>query len=64
MPTRCLREYRRDVARFLAGERDALSGRAVGYFNDEAAALAEAFRARALADRRSELIAEFPESRA
>ncbi len=32
----------------------------VGYFSDEAAASAEAFRARALADRRAELAAEFP----
>jgi homoserine O-succinyltransferase/O-acetyltransferase len=57
-----LREYRRDVARFLAGERDAYPATPAGYFNAGAAALAEAFRSRALAERRSELIAEFPKA--
>ena len=59
-----MREYRRDVARFLTGERAQYPAMPLGYFNDEATALAEAFRARALADRRGELIAEFPENRA
>ncbi len=57
-----LREYRRDVARFLTGEREHYPPPAFGYFSDDAAAAAEAFRARALRDRRSELIAEFPKS--
>jgi homoserine O-succinyltransferase/O-acetyltransferase len=55
-----LREYRRDIARFLAGERGQYPGTPLGYFNDEATALASVFRARALADRRPELIADFP----
>jgi len=55
-----LREYRRDVARFLAGERDKYPAMPVNYFGDEATAIAKAFRARSLADRRSDLIAEFP----
>jgi homoserine O-succinyltransferase len=57
-----LREYRRDAARFLSGERDAYPAAPAGYFNDAAAALAEAFRARSLAERRSELIGEFPKA--
>lgn len=57
-----LREYRRDVARFLTGEREHYPPPPFGYFSDDAAAAAEAFRARALRDRRSELIAEFPKS--
>jgi homoserine O-succinyltransferase/O-acetyltransferase len=57
-----LREYRRDVARFLAGEREHYPALPLGYFNDDAAAVAEAFRAGALCDRRSELMTEFPKS--
>jgi homoserine O-succinyltransferase len=55
-----LREYRRDVARFLGGERTHYPALPQGYFNAEATALASAFRARALADRRDDLIADFP----
>jgi len=57
-----LREYRRDVARFLGGERDGYPGTPLGYFDVEAASVAEMFRARALADRRNELIAAFPKT--
>ncbi len=57
-----LREYRRDVARFLAGEREHYPPLPRGYFDDEAAMAAEAFRARALTERRNELSAEFPKS--
>jgi homoserine O-succinyltransferase/O-acetyltransferase len=57
-----LREYRRDVARFLGGERDRYPAAPLGYFNAEAASTAEAFRARALAGRRAELIADFPKT--
>ena len=57
-----LREYRRDAVRFLTGERDDYPTMPLGYFNDDAAAAAEAFCARALRERRSELIAEFPKS--
>ena len=57
-----LREYRRDVARFLAGEREHYPQMPLGYFNDDATALGEAFRTLAQHDRRSELIAEFPKS--
>jgi homoserine O-succinyltransferase len=57
-----LREYRRDAARFLAGERAHYPAMPVGYFNDEATVLADAFRARAFAERAPELIADFPKS--
>jgi homoserine O-succinyltransferase len=55
-----LREYRRDAARFLKCERDNYPVMPAGYFNDAAAKVAAAFRDRALADRRAELVAEFP----
>ena len=55
-----LREYRRDIGRFLRGEREHYPAAPQNYFNDAAAAAAEAFRARALNDRRESLIAGFP----
>jgi len=57
-----LREYRRDVTRYLWGEREHYPAPPVDYFDDDAAALAEAFRARALAGRRPELAAQFPKA--
>src|SRR3984957_9993601 len=57
-----LREYRRDAARFLAGERGRYPARPVGYFDEPAAALADAFAEQARSSRRSELMAEFPTS--
>jgi homoserine O-succinyltransferase/O-acetyltransferase len=57
-----LREYRRDVARFLRGEREHYPAAPHGYFNDKTAALATAFRARAIGERRDDLIADFPMS--
>ena len=55
-----LREYRRDVGRFLRGEREEYPAAPQGYFGDAAVAAAESFRVRALDDRRESLIAEFP----
>ncbi|MFZ1921209.1 MAG: homoserine O-succinyltransferase [Xanthobacteraceae bacterium] len=55
-----LREYRRDVARFLSCEREYYPVLPSGYFSPDGTAAAEAFRARALADRRAALTAEFP----
>src|SRR6202047_83663 len=55
-----LREYRRDVARYLRREREHYPALPVGYIDDRAAAVAAAFRERALADRRAHLIAGFP----
>jgi len=57
-----LREYRRDAARFLAGEREDYPVTPVGYFSDEGEALAKAFRARALGERKADLIADFPKT--
>ena len=55
-----LREYRRDAARYLGHERERYPALPLGYFSDEAAAAAEAFQVRALADRGAALSAEFP----
>ena len=55
-----LREYRRDIGRYLRGERIDYPSAPQGYFDDEATALVGAFRKRALADRRGELITSFP----
>jgi len=55
-----LGEYRRDFGRFLRGERDVCPSLPLGYFDDAAMARLADLRARALADRREELLAEFP----
>jgi len=55
-----LREYRRDIGRYLRGERDEYPAAPHGYFDGEAIELTEAFRKRALADRRPDLIRSFP----
>jgi homoserine O-succinyltransferase len=54
------REYRRDVGRYLRGEREHYPAVPQGYLNDGARTLANAFRVRAIDDRRAELIADFP----
>jgi homoserine O-succinyltransferase len=58
--TTLLREYRRDIGRFLRQERDAYPAMPQGYFTQEAIMIASAFRKRALADRRDHLLASFP----
>jgi homoserine O-succinyltransferase len=55
-----LREYRRDVARFLDGEREIYPELPKGYFPGGMQSEAEAFRRRAVAERSAALIAEFP----
>jgi homoserine O-succinyltransferase/O-acetyltransferase len=55
-----LREYRRDVGRFLRGEWQNYPAVPHGYFGDAALKLTEAFRARALSERRAGLIGDFP----
>ncbi len=55
-----LREYRRDVGRFLRGERESYPGAPQGYFSDEATEVANDFRAWAISDRRANLVADFP----
>jgi homoserine O-succinyltransferase len=59
-PDTLLREYRRDIGRYLRGERDEYPAAPHGYLDADAAALAEAFRERALADRRPDLMRSFP----
>ncbi len=54
------REYRRDVMRFLNRERDTYPDLPQNYFDDVATALAETFEERAIANRGSELAANFP----
>lgn len=54
------REYRRDVGRFLRGERDGYPDLPKQYFDAAAADALNAFRARAVVDRREELLSAFP----
>jgi homoserine O-succinyltransferase/O-acetyltransferase len=58
--TSLLGEYRRDFGRFLRGEREVCPSLPCGYFDAATADLLTGLRARALADRREELLAEFP----
>jgi len=54
------REYRRDVARFLAGTMNPYPEMPRGYFDDESARAFIGFRARAQRQRSRELLEEFP----
>jgi homoserine O-succinyltransferase len=58
--TTLLLEYRRDIGRFLRGESDTYPAMPQGYFDGETGSALTALRERALADRRAELLAEFP----
>ncbi len=55
-----LLEYRRDVGRFLRGERDTHPNMPEGYFDRETEDVLAALRDRALAGRSEELLAHFP----
>jgi homoserine O-succinyltransferase/O-acetyltransferase len=55
-----LAEYRRDIGRFLKGEREAYPAMPRGYLDEESARALHALRDQALANRREELIASFP----
>jgi homoserine O-succinyltransferase/O-acetyltransferase len=55
-----LREYRRDVSRFLRGERATYPEPPQDYFNGAATFLANDFRLRAMGERRSDLVGDFP----
>jgi homoserine O-succinyltransferase len=55
-----LREYRRDIRRFLAGERDSYPEMPCGYFDESAAAALAAFRRQALKKRDVDLLPSFP----
>jgi homoserine O-succinyltransferase/O-acetyltransferase len=54
------REHRRDVGRFLRGERDTYPNLPEYYFDPATTDMLHAFRAHALADRREELLSAFP----
>lgn len=55
-----LLEYRRDIGRFLRGERDMYPPMPQGYFDEESVALLTTLQKRAQSERREELLAEFP----
>ncbi len=57
-----LKEYRRDVKRYLNHERDTYPALPQGYFNNTFVAQFTAFQDRAIADRRESLMACFPDS--
>jgi homoserine O-succinyltransferase len=57
-----LKEYRRDVKRFLRRERETYPTMPHGYFDDSAARLMNDFREKALSAPREEIMASFPES--
>lgn len=63
-PGTLLREYRRDVVRFLIGERDEYPPVPCGYFGPEAAEAMRNFEARARRERDPELLASFPADQA
>jgi homoserine O-succinyltransferase len=54
------REYRRDVGRFLAGERETYPGLPCGYFDEATAVAMAAFREGALRHRHPDLLSSFP----
>jgi homoserine O-succinyltransferase/O-acetyltransferase len=55
------REYLRDIARFLSGERDRYPGIPIGYFDAETEQKLAAFAVRAQTERRPPLAAQLPE---
>ena len=59
-PETLLREYRRDVGRFLKGEQTTYPAMPCAYVEHESAELLIAFRDRAIADRREQSLAAFP----
>src|SRR5205085_11883025 len=58
--TTLLLEYRRDIGRYLRRERETYPAMPQGYFDRETVDALTALQDRALADRREELLAEFP----
>jgi homoserine O-succinyltransferase len=59
-PDTLLREYRRDIGRFLRRERDSYPAMPRYYFDEATVAKLLAFREWALIDRREEMLAAFP----
>jgi homoserine O-succinyltransferase/O-acetyltransferase len=63
-PGALLREYRRDIGRFLAGERDSYPAMPEGYLDQNSAAAFIDFRQRALRYREVGLLSSFPATEA
>jgi homoserine O-succinyltransferase len=57
-----LKEYRRDIKRFLRQERETYPTAPAGYFDAAATQLLNDFRDTAIADRREDIAASFPEA--
>jgi homoserine O-succinyltransferase/O-acetyltransferase len=57
-----LKEYRRDIKRFLRGERETYPSMPKGYFDATSANLLTDFRTSVLSDRREQLMEGFPEA--
>jgi homoserine O-succinyltransferase/O-acetyltransferase len=57
-----LKEYRRDIKRFLRRERETYPSLPQGYFDEAASGLLEDFRSRAVADPVDGMLAQFPEA--
>ncbi|MGB8540669.1 MAG: homoserine O-succinyltransferase [Candidatus Acidiferrales bacterium] len=57
-----LKEYRRDIKRFLRGERETYPNMPQGYFDAAAAKLLSEFRDKVTANRSEKLLTEFPET--
>jgi homoserine O-succinyltransferase/O-acetyltransferase len=57
-----LKEYRRDIKRFLRGERETYPAFPYGYFDNADTELLQNYRERAMADRHEGMIDLFPES--
>jgi homoserine O-succinyltransferase len=62
-PWTLLGEYRRDIVRFLTGEQERYPDMPRGYFDRECEGMLEAFRRRALGDRRKDMMVLFPSDR-
>jgi homoserine O-succinyltransferase/O-acetyltransferase len=56
------KEYRRDVKRFLRRERENYPSVPAGYFNAQATTLLNEFQQQAFADRREDIMEQFPEA--
>jgi homoserine O-succinyltransferase len=59
-----LKEYRRDIKRFLRGERETYPSMPQGYFGEGGSKLLSDFRNHAEVDRTEEVLAKFPEAAA
>jgi homoserine O-succinyltransferase len=57
-----LKEYRRDIKRFLRNERETYPSMPKGYFDEASSKVVSEFRERVLADRREEWMESFPEA--